>query len=57
MLETVVFAVVLGGVLVISNLITSLVTMKLFTSPKFLRKYSVKLQEAYQALTNTEEDF
>lgn len=57
MLNTVILAATLGVTLVVSNVIVTLVMMKLMLNPKFLRKYSVKVQEAYQALTNTEEDF
>lgn len=45
MLGTAVFAVVLGMTLVISNLITSLVVMRLFTSHKFLKNYVRKIKE------------
>lgn len=45
MLETAVFAVVFGGTVVISNVIVTLVTMRLFTSTKFLKKYTRKLKE------------
>ena len=50
MLETVVFAVVFGGTVVISNVIVTLVTMRLFTSPKFLKKYTRKLKEVVSVI-------
>lgn len=50
MLETVVFAVVFGGTVVISNVIVTLVTMKLFTSPKFLKNYTRKLKEVVSVI-------
>ena len=51
MLNTVVLAVVLGGTIVISNVIVTLVTMKLFTSPKFLRGYAKKVREVCEVLS------
>lgn len=45
MLTTITFAVVLGITLTVSSLVTILVTMKLFTRPKFLRNHLGKLQE------------
>ena len=50
MLETVVLAVTLGLTIVVSNLIVSLVTMRLFTSPKFLKSYAKKLKETYEEI-------
>ena len=52
MLNTVTFAVVLGITLAVSSLVISLVTMKLFTSPKFLKKYIKKLRETISDLEN-----
>jgi hypothetical protein len=50
MLETVVLAVTLGLTIVVSNLIVSLVTMRLFTSPKFLKSYTKKLKETCEEI-------
>lgn len=55
MLETVIFAVVLGGTLVISNVIVTLATMKMLLNKKFLKAYIRKIIEV-QEIVNDEAD-